>query len=260
MLSRINSIFLAITFALIVCVAPAVAQQVTGSITGTVTDSSGAVVPNANVVITNTATGVVAFRGQTAADSGVYRAPVLPVGVYEISVEAAGFKTQKVTAVTLQVDQRARIDIALQPGGVAETITVTGESAGLLESESSSVGAVINTSQVKDLPLPSRAVLNLLTLIPGVSSGGASTGIDSSQLSINGSRTLNSEFTVDGVSVVSGSTGGLTKLPSTEAIREFRVLTSGYSAEYGAYVRRLGQRGGFVGDERFSRYALRIFP
>src|SRR4051812_24216529 len=187
MFSRIKQGFLPVTFTLLACVGIAIAQQIAGSITGTITDSSGAVVPNASVVITNSGTGVVAFRGQSGADNGIYRAPVLPVGVYEISVEAAGFKTQKITAVTLQVDQHARVDIMLQPGGVAETITVTGEGAGQLESESSSVGAVINTSQVKDLPLPSRAVLNLLTLIPGISSGGASTGIDPNQLSINGS-------------------------------------------------------------------------
>ncbi|MGH9161353.1 MAG: TonB-dependent receptor domain-containing protein, partial [Vicinamibacteraceae bacterium] len=86
---------------------------------------------------------------------------------------------------------------------------------------------------MRNLPLPSREVLNLLTLAGGVSSGGAATDLNPNQMSINGSRTLNSEFTVDGVSVVSGSTGGLTRLPSTEALREFKVLTASYSAEYG---------------------------
>lgn len=74
-----------------------------------------------------------------------------------------------------------------------------------------------------DLPLPNRNILNLLSLTAGVSSGGDANGINASQMSINGSRTLNSEFTVDGVSVVSGSTGGVQTLPSADAIREFRV-------------------------------------
>ena len=215
------------------------AQDISGSISGTVTDPSGAVVPNAAVRIVNTETNVVAFQGRSNA-SGVYAAPSLTVGVYQIEVEAAGFSKAVVEKVRLQVDQRARVDVKLTPGQLAETVTVTGEGVGQLESESSSMAAVINTSQVRDLPLPSRNVLNLLALVGGVSSGGAATGINASQLSINGSRTLNSEFAVDGVSVVSGSTGGVQRVPSTEAVREFRVLTSGYTAEYGR------TSGGFV--------------
>jgi hypothetical protein len=102
------------------------------------------------------------------------------------------------------------------------------------------MGAVIGNSFVLGLPLPNRNVLNTLTLVGGVSSGGAATGINPSQLSINGSRTLNSEFSVDGVSVVSGSTGGVQRLPSAEVVREMKVLTSGYTAEYGR------TSGGFV--------------
>ena len=212
--------------------AQGIAQELNGSISGTITDSSGAVIPAANIVIRNTATNVVTYRGKTN-ESGVYLAPALPVGQYEIVVSATGFKTQQLAGITLQVNQRARADMTLQPGALAETVTVTAEAGGQVEAESSSVGALMNTSQVANLPLPSRNVLNLLTLVPGISSGGAATGINANQMSINGSRTLNSEFTVDGVSVVSGSTGGLTRLPSTEAIREFKVLTAGYSAEYG---------------------------
>ncbi|MBI1896227.1 MAG: TonB-dependent receptor [Acidobacteria bacterium] len=208
------------------------AQEITATLSGSVLDSSGAAVPNAQVVVTNTATRVVAWRG-VSNEAGVYSAPALPVGRYNITVEVPGFKKAEIAGVTLQVDQRARVNITLQPGDVVETITVVGEGLGQLESESSSVGTVINTSQVRDLPMPSRNVFNLLTLIGGVSSGGAATGINASQLSINGSRTLNSEFAVDGVSIVSGSTGGVQRVPSTEAVREFRVLSSGYTAEYG---------------------------
>jgi hypothetical protein len=105
-----------------------------------------------------------------------------------------------------------------------------------LATESSSLGGTITPSQVQDLPLPSRNTLNLLALSPGVSSGSDITsqgGLNSSQLSINGSRTLNSEFLLDGVSVVTGSTGSPETLPPPDSIREFKVLTSSYSAEYG---------------------------
>ena len=221
----------ALLLAGLICV-PLAAQELTGTISGTVTDSSGAVIPEASVTVINAATSVVAYRGKTN-ESGNYAAPALPAGTYRVVVEKSGFKKSEVQSITLQVDQRARVNVMLQPGEVSETITVIGEGLGQLETESSSVGAVINASQVRDLPMPSRNMLNLLTLVGGVSSGGAATGINASQLSINGSRTLNSEFTVDGVSVVSGSTGGVQRVPSTEAVREFRVLTSGYTAEYG---------------------------
>ncbi|MPY88372.1 MAG: TonB-dependent receptor plug domain-containing protein [Luteitalea sp.] len=208
------------------------AQTLTASLSGTVSDATGGVLPGVTVTITNVATNVVAWQGVTD-DTGTYRAPVVPVGQYDVTLELEGFKTVAIEGVRLQVDQRARVDAALEPSDLEETITVTGESFGRLESETSSQGLVINTSQVQNLPLPSRNALNLLTLAGGVSSGGAATGINPNQMSVNGSRTLNSEFTVDGVSVVSGSTGGLTRMPSTEALREFKVLTASYSAEYG---------------------------
>lgn len=216
----------------LLCSVPAWAQDIHGSIAGTITDGTGAVIPGATITVVNNGTGVGIYHVRTN-DSGIFRVPAVPVGRYDVTVSAKGFKAKKIENVIIQVDQRVRVDATLMPGDVTETITVEAEAGGQVEAESSSIGAVINTSQVNSLPLPSRNVLNLLTLIPGVSSGGAATGINANQMSINGSRTLNSEFTVDGVSVVSGSTGGLTRLPSTEAISEFKVLTSAYSAAYG---------------------------
>jgi len=207
-------------------------QVLTGTISGTVTDASQAVVQNAPVTILNADTGVTVWRGTTN-ESGVYRAPNLPVGRYTVSVQAQGFKRAEVSGINLATDQRAGINVTLQPGAVSESITVAGDTAGQLATDSSSISNVITMSQVQDLPLPSRNILNLLSLTAGVSSGGDATGINASQLSINGSRTLNSEFTVDGVSVVSGSTGGVQTLPPADAIREVKVLTSAYSAEYG---------------------------
>lgn len=207
-------------------------QNPSGVISGTVSDSSQAVVPNANVTVLNTDTGVTAWRGTTN-DSGVYRAPGLVPGHYTISVEAQGFKRAAAENIPLAVDQRADINVTLEPGAITESIEVRDTAAAQLAADTSSLGNVINPSQVESLPLPSRAILNLLSLTPGVSSGGDATGINSAQLSINGSRTLNSEFTVNGVSVVSGSTGGVQTLPPADSIREFKVLTSAYSAEFG---------------------------
>lgn len=220
-------------------------QTLTGAISGTITDASGAIVPHATVTVTNADTGVIPWRG-TSNELGIYSAPALPVGSYRVRVELAGFKKEEVDGIRLLVGQRARVDVSLTPGEVSETVTVVGEAMGRLEAETSSMGTVINTNQLKDLPMPSRNVLNLLTLVGGVSSGGAATGISGSQLSINGSRTLNSEFTVDGVSTLSGQLGS-PAMPSTEILREVSVLTAAYSAEYGrtsgGYVNAVTQSG-----------------
>ena len=218
--------------AAMLCCASALFAQNTGVISGVITDTTHASVPNANVTIVNADTGVTVWRGQTN-ESGVYRAPELSVGRYNIKVEFTGFEVASVNGVNLAMDQRASINVTLQPGGTTETVTVVGDTAGQLATDTSSLGNVITTSQVADLPLPSRNILNLLSLTPGISSGGDATSINASQLSFNGSRTVNSEFTVDGVSVVSGSTGGVQTLPPADAIRELKVLTSAYSAEYG---------------------------
>jgi outer membrane receptor protein involved in Fe transport len=215
------------------------AQSNTASISGRVTDETGGALPGASVAIRNAETNVEVFQATSDA-SGSFVAPSLQVGTYEIAVSLQGFKNVVIKGVRLEVGQKARIDPRLPTGEIRETVNVVGGAMGRLETEDASMGIVIDTSKVQDLPLPSRNVLNLLTLAGGVSSGGAATGINSAQLSINGSRTLNSEFNVDGVSAVSGSTGAVQRFPSTEAIREFKVQTAGYSAEYGRSA------GGFV--------------
>src|SRR5436190_1206369 len=217
----------------IVLVLPsAVFAQNNGVISGVVTDPTQAVVPNAAVTIVNADTDLTVWRGKTN-ESGVYRAPELRAGAYNVSVTMQGFKQAAINGINLAVDQRASIDVTLQPGGVTESVTVVGTTEGQLATETASLGNVINPSQVEALPMPSRNILNLLSMTPGISAGGDSTGINASQLSFNGSRTVNSEFMVDGISVVSGSTGGVQTLPPADAIREFKVLTSSYSAEYG---------------------------
>jgi len=209
-------------------------QGVTGVISGTITDPKYAI-RGATVVVTNADTGATAWTGETNS-AGIYRAADLPAGRYNVGVTATGFKRQQVTGVELFVDRRADVSVSMQVGDVVETVTVEGGTRGQLASDSSSLGATITPSELEALPLPSRNVLNLLALTPGVSSGGditSQSGLSTSQLSFNGSRTLNSEFFIDGVSVVTGSTGAPQSLPPADSIREFNVLTASYSAEYG---------------------------
>jgi Carboxypeptidase regulatory-like domain/TonB-dependent Receptor Plug Domain len=209
-------------------------QGVEGVISGIVT-SPQAAIGAATVSVTNTDTGVIQWTGKSNV-YGVYRAPDLPAGRYDIDVTAEGFKHQYVSGIQLSVGQLADIVIIMQAGMVADTVTVEGGTAGQLASDSSSLATTITPSQLQGLPLPSRYTLNLLALTPGVSSGGDITsqgGLSSSQLSIDGSRTLNGEFLIDGVSVVSGSTGAPQSLPPADSIREFNVLGASYSVEYG---------------------------
>jgi hypothetical protein len=224
----------------VVCVVAALAgfqaraQGVNGVISGVVT-SPKAAIAGAAIAVTNADTGVVAWSGKTNA-LGVFRAPYVPAGRYNLGATARGFKHQDVAGIELSVDQRADIVIVMQAGEAAESVNVEGRLEGQLGSDSSSIGTAITPSELQNLPLPSRNTFNLLALTPGVSSGGditSQSGLNSSQLSIDGSRTLNNEFLIDGVSVVSGSTGAPQVLPPADSIREFNVLAASYSAEYG---------------------------
>ncbi|MBM3740933.1 MAG: carboxypeptidase regulatory-like domain-containing protein [Acidobacteria bacterium] len=126
------------------------AQVSTGELIGTVTDSSGAAIGKAKLAATNAATGVV--RETESGDTGDYIMTLLPPGTYTVSVEAAGFRKTVQNEVRLQINQRLRLDMALQVGQVSETVEVTAAPP-LLESNSSSVGSVINQQFVSELPL-----------------------------------------------------------------------------------------------------------
>ena len=209
-------------------------QGVTAVISGVVAHPQAAV-GGATVSVISSDTGVTVWSGQTNF-AGVFRAPSLPPGRYDVSASAAGFKRKQVSGIELPVNERVDLLIEMEVGEIAETITVEGRTQNQLQTDSSSIGNTITASQLESLPLPSRNTLNLLALTPGVSSGGditAQTGLNTSQLSIEGSRTLNNEFLIDGISVVSGSTGAVQTLPPADSIREFNVLAASYSAEYG---------------------------
>lgn len=253
--SKILRRFLTVCLAVCLLAATAAAQTLTASISGTVTDVNGAAVAGARVTVVNTETGTTVFDGTTS-EAGLYNVPSIPVGTYSIAVEATNFKRTDINNVRLTVDQRARVDAQLEAGGVNEVVTVTNENAGQIERETSSISQVLDTNRIRDLPTLDRNPLNLLNLVAGVSAGGSGEDINNQQISINGSRTSNNEFTVDGISVTQGGTGRPAALPSSEALREFRVLTSAYSAEYGR------TSGGFVSavvDSGTSKFRGRIY-
>ena len=220
-------------------------------LSGTITDSSNAAVSNATVDITNTATLV---KSATRSNSeGRYLGASLVPGTYEVTVQAPNFETQLIRNISLNVASKVSLNFVLRPGKVEETVTVD-ESGLQLNTTDANVSTVIDHQFVEDLPLNGRSFQSLMTITPGVAVVPSSGVGQSGELSVNGQRTESNYFMVDGVSAntgasvsSSGSTGagftgatpGETALGTTQsmvsidALQEFRVLTSSYSAEYG---------------------------
>ncbi|HWR50911.1 MAG TPA: TonB-dependent receptor [Bryobacteraceae bacterium] len=204
------------------------AQQDRGTFTGTVTDPTGSVVPAVKVTVVNTATN--AQYDSLTGELGTFRVPNLPVGTYKITFEAAGFKATVRDGLTLNVGQVARIDTQLQIGSATESIEVTAQ-VPLLQTETPEVGTVLNNRVVTDLPLGfagGRYAENFAyKLTPGVSG-------NNWESRINGSPAFSKAVVLDGADAtiyISGQFGESS--PSMEALEEFKVQTSGMSAEYG---------------------------
>jgi hypothetical protein len=229
---------------LLVCaLRPGVAQVATAELSGTVVDPTGASIPNAAVTAINAATNVVAREARTGA-SGEYVMTLLPPGNYTLTVEAPGFRKLQQTGVTLQVNQRAQLDLRLEVGQVTETVEVQGV-APLLESQSSSLGSVIGEQFVSELPLNGRNFVQLAILSPGVNGTGFSTQgtIQSgarpddrrpgTEIFSNGNREGSNNFLFDGVDNNERLIQLIVYRPSVEAIREFKVQTNMFSADVG---------------------------
>jgi len=214
-------------------------QAVTGTILGTVKDPSGAVVVSAQITITNNNTGLVRT---TASDSlGNYLAPFLPTGTYTVTAEMTGFKKVTFPRVELQVDQKARVDLAMQVGEVTETVSVEA-GVPLVSTDTSELGAVINEKQLTQLLLNGRDFVHLTRLLPGVLRGIPGSNIDgagslawrmSASFSANGNRTRDNNFLLDGVDNNETWLNSVIVFPSPDALQEFKVQTSTYSAEFG---------------------------
>jgi len=213
--------------------------QTTGGILGTVRDQTGAVVPGASVTIRNVETGTV--RRAVSGTAGEYRAPNLAVGTYEVQVEQAGFQTSVRQGITLTIGREAVVDFNLQVGNVAEQVTVT-EEAPLIETTSATVGGVVDPQQIRQIPLNSRSFLELAPLQAGVTitetgEKSATKGFGA-KLSVSGTRAASHSFLLDGSRVNDGSDtigSAAGTLAGVETVREFRVITNAYDAEYGRH-------------------------
>ncbi len=229
---------LTLIFAVLFCFPlAALAQQEKATITGEVNDATGAVVPKASIIVTNTETNI-SLKTETN-NQGFYIVSSLKPGLYSITVEKAGFKKVVRTGITLQVNQTARADISLQIGDVTQTVEIVA-AAGLLETETSSRGSVIDQRKIVELPLNGRDYNQLALLSPGVlptTPRLASVNFKGA-INVNGNRTFNNVFLLDGVDNISYSNsfrGENVQLvqPSVEALQEFKIQTNAYSAEFG---------------------------
>src|SRR5882762_8728426 len=217
----------------------AYAQVAGATLTGTVKDSSGAVIPNAQVLITEVATGVTRTVSPVAA--GLYTAPNLLPGSYDVRVSATGFSTQLQKGVTLTVGAQQVLDFTMKVGQMTQTVEVTTE-APTVELTSSELGATVNSTTVRELPLNGRSWTELANLQPGVVAAETHAAVNvnrgyGAQLSMSGARPQQNNYRLDGISINDYSNGGpgsvLGQNLGVEAIQEFSVLTSNYSAEYG---------------------------
>ncbi|MBI3262735.1 MAG: TonB-dependent receptor [Acidobacteria bacterium] len=220
------------------CITGALAQGTTGSISGFITDDTGGALPGATVTVRHIETDQ---RRVLVTDSaGRYRAPALSPGRYEISVELVGFRSGRYADLPLTVGQDAVVNMQLKVGGIDEQVTVTGEAA-LVSTRQSSVAALVDEKQIRELPLNGRDFSQLTLLQPGVTaSPSTQRQVDrgmGTQVSIAGARPNQISYQMDGTDVNfqgNGSPGSAAGgLLGVETVREFQVLVNNYSAEYG---------------------------
>jgi hypothetical protein len=221
------------------------AQQITGTIAGSVKDTQGAVVTSATIKATNVETGLV--RSTTTTTDGAYLIQYLPVGNYKVEVNASGFKRFVQENVVMTVDQTQALNVTLSVGVQSQTVTVT-EAPPLVEINSAELGRTVEPSEIIGLPLVNRNAYAELSLTPGVQSNSASPssnpsgtpnfviGLPSTQVVVNGGidgGTPMVSFYLDGGVNMTGLRNYGNPLPNPDALQEFRVETSDFSAQYG---------------------------
>jgi hypothetical protein len=224
---------LRIQLILLVTLAPGLAraQVDTGAILGTVRDRTGAVAPGASLRILEIATNTLTERTTDAA--GSYVATPLRVGTYTVTVELSGFKKQTREGIVLRVQDRLRLDFELEPGDINESVVVIGE-APLVQSETSSLGEVVDARQIVGLPLNGRNYIDLATLTSGViRTVDGSNGNVNATFVVNGTRGGQNNYLLDGIDNNSNDGGEAALYTNVDALEEFKVQTSNYSAEFG---------------------------
>jgi hypothetical protein len=234
--------FLAVALCSLAGLSSLLQGQATGSFSGTVSDNSGAVVAGAKVTVTATATN--ASRDAATDDTGHFLVPLLGVGDYSVKVEAGGFKPAEAKGVRLQIDEHRELDFKLVPASVSTSVEVSATEVAV-QTTNPTLGQVITSTEVAELPLNGRDFVQLATLTPGVTqetnpnsffNGGPSSEVSARgtySLSVGGSRAQSTDWLLDGVDNNELTAGGIAILPSIDAIQEFKVLTYNYSAEWG---------------------------
>lgn len=234
---------------LLISSAPYAKASVTGSISGTIKDSSGAVILNATVTVTNTGTGI--RQSAKTNTAGVYSFSTLAIGTYDVVISAAGFRPYRRTQVVIDVGSALLVDVVLEPGANMDSITVT-ELPLQVETTVTQLGEVISGANIEALPLDGRGFTDLLALQPGVipvttitslTVQGLGQGVYSPSgdlnpgtLSINGQRESSNGYTVNGADAE--ETGSLAAgiLPNLDSIAEFRIVSGDFNAEYGEHT------------------------
>ncbi len=233
----------ALLFVFLCNVIPLGAQTASGVITGSVTDTSGAVVAGARVMLTHEETNQT--RDQLANSEGIYEFRALPRGTYRLAVEMAGFRREEIRDVQLTVAQTLQLNVKLQVGQVSEAITVEASAAQVQASEAS-LAQVIDEKRVRELPLNGRNFMQLAFLASGIVTAGRASATQRQAnygpaFSAGGQRDNTSTVIVDGIEISGMELNNYPyAIPSLESVAEFRVLTSGASAEFG------GNSGAFV--------------
>jgi hypothetical protein len=241
-MSNKRALLVGVCFSLMVSVCPLLFGQATGSFSGTVSDKAGAVVPGATVTATSQGTG--ASREAKTDDSGHYLIPLLPVSFYTIRVDSQGFAPSEQKDIRLQVDEHLEVNFALVPASVSSTVQVSATEVAV-ETANPTLGQVITSEQVADLPLNGRNFTQLATLTPGTTSSTSPVSFFTSaasseaatrgsfSLSSGGSREQETDWLLDGNDNNQLDEGGIAIFSSIDDIQEFKVLTYNYSAEYG---------------------------
>ena len=234
--SRLKST-LQLCLAIVLLTSFAQAQFDTAAVLGSVRDASALAIAGSSVILINTETGV--KQSSVTNESGDFQFFNVKIGRYTVTAEMKGFKSVSVSAFTVAVNARQRVDLTLPVGDVKEVITVN-EAASLLETDSSSKGQVVGNQEIVNLPLNGRNYADLALLVPGVRKSDLAYGIPprDGSFNVNGMRSSQNNFIVDGVDNNSYGTSnqGFSNQVvqvSPDAVQEFKVETSSYSAEFG---------------------------
>lgn len=237
--------FSCVVFLIFTCPQRITAQGLFGNISGVITDSSGAVISNATVKVTNLATNVT--RAVKTNNAGIYNAASLNPGTYKVEAQAKGFKTALANNIAVEVNSSPKVDLTLKPGATSEVVEVTAQNTPILQTQQVDLGQTLNSNELQQLPTQSgsgRSPYNFLPLAPGVSqqtgctgsgtgNGGLGACGNSGNVRISGSRPRNDDNILDGTSITPPVFGGQDVQPTVEAIGEFRIEQNSMSAEYG---------------------------